>query len=88
MALYFLLYRHPYPYDVNYCNMLALDIAIIEFFGKASHAGMKPWEGINALDAFMQGWNNMSMLRQQTLTTNRLGNSDFIGLPDLCDMDY
>ncbi|KAI9276684.1 hypothetical protein BDA99DRAFT_493876 [Phascolomyces articulosus] len=63
---------HPYPYDVNYCNMLALDIAIIEFFGKASHAGMKPWDGINALDAMMESWNRIAMLRQQTLTSNRI----------------
>ncbi|KAI9492005.1 hypothetical protein BDB00DRAFT_465354 [Zychaea mexicana] len=68
----FALMLHPYPYDVNYCNMLALDGATVEFFGKATHAGMKPWDGINALDAFMQAWNNVSMLRQQTLTSNRI----------------
>ena len=51
--------------------MLALDSVQIEFFGRAAHAGMAPWEGINALDAMMQGLNNMAMLRQQTLTTNR-----------------
>lgn len=51
--------------------MLALDQLDVEFFGKASHAGMAPWQGVNALDALMQGWNNMSMLRQQTLPTNR-----------------
>lgn len=51
--------------------MLALDQVEIEYFGKASHAGMAPWNGINALDALMQGWDNMSMLRQQTLPSNR-----------------
>lgn len=51
--------------------MLARDEMKVEFFGKASHAGAAPWEGINAVDALMQGWDNMSMLRQQTLPTNR-----------------
>ncbi|KAI8137776.1 hypothetical protein BJV82DRAFT_674406 [Fennellomyces sp. T-0311] len=63
---------HPYSFDINYCQMLAMDVAQVEFFGKAAHAGMAPWKGINALDAFMQGWNNVSMLRQQTLTSNRI----------------
>ncbi|KAI8143704.1 hypothetical protein BJV82DRAFT_609127 [Fennellomyces sp. T-0311] len=63
---------HPFANDCLYALMLALDHVVVEFFGKASHAGMAPWNGINALDALMQGWNNMSMLRQQTLTTNRL----------------
>ncbi|KAI9492013.1 hypothetical protein BDB00DRAFT_766227 [Zychaea mexicana] len=63
---------HPGPANGVFVKMLALDALKVEFFGKASHAGMKPWDGINALDAFMQGWNNVSMLRQQTLTTNRV----------------
>ena len=51
--------------------MLARDEMKVEFFGKAAHAGAAPWEGINAVDAIMQGWDNMSMLRQQTQPTNR-----------------
>jgi metal-dependent amidase/aminoacylase/carboxypeptidase family protein len=51
--------------------MLALDSCHIEFFGKASHAGQAPWMGINALDAIMQAFDNVAMLRQQTLPTNR-----------------
>ncbi|KAJ8653692.1 hypothetical protein O0I10_010614 [Lichtheimia ornata] len=68
----FCMMLHPYPYDINYCVMLARDEMKVEFFGKASHAGGAPWEGINAVDAIMQGWDNMSMLRQQTLPTNRI----------------
>ena len=60
-----------------FMKLLALDMLKVEFFGKASHAGMKPWDGINALDAFMQGWNNIAMLRQQTLTSNRYALSIF-----------
>lgn len=63
---------HPFAKDSLYSAMLALDSAKIEFFGKAAHAGMAPWRGINALDAMMQGFNNVAMLRQQTLTTNRM----------------
>ncbi|ORZ03988.1 hypothetical protein BCR43DRAFT_484317 [Syncephalastrum racemosum] len=68
----FNLMLHPYPGDVMYCNMLAVDTANVEFFGKAAHAGMAPWKGINALDALMQAWDNLAMFRQQTLPTNRI----------------
>src|SRR6266545_1514338 len=33
--------------------------------GKAAHASADPWEGVNALDAVIQTFNNVSMLRQQ-----------------------
>jgi len=36
-----------------------------EFRGKAAHASADPWEGVNALDAVIQTFNNVSMLRQQ-----------------------
>ena len=36
-----------------------------EFTGKAAHASADPWEGVNALDAVIQTFNNVSMLRQQ-----------------------
>ena len=39
--------------------------------GKASHAAA-PWEGINALDAAVQCYNNMSMLRQQMKPSCRM----------------
>lgn len=51
---------------------LAIDTVTVEYFGRAAHAGATPWEGINAVDAMMQAWDNISMLRQQTLTTNRI----------------
>lgn len=51
--------------------MLALDSFVVEFFGKSAHAGLAPWEGINAVDALMQGFTNVALLRQQTLPTNR-----------------
>lgn len=35
------------------------------FTGKSAHAGGEPWLGINALDALVSAYNNVSMLRQQ-----------------------
>ena len=40
--------------------------------GKTSHAAAAPWEGINALDAAVSCYNNVSMLRQQIKPTNRI----------------
>lgn len=51
--------------------MLALDSLDVEFFGKASHAGMAPWNGVNAVDALMQGFDNIGLLRQQIIPTDR-----------------
>ncbi|KAJ3497487.1 hypothetical protein NLG97_g1865 [Lecanicillium saksenae] len=39
----------------------------VEYFGVPAHAAANPWLGINALDALVQGYNNLSMLRQQTM---------------------
>ncbi|KAL1932944.1 hypothetical protein VTP01DRAFT_8622 [Rhizomucor pusillus] len=68
----FAMMLHPFAMDGVYSIMLALDSLTVEFFGRASHAGMAPWEGVNALDALMESWNNYSMLRQQLLPTDRL----------------
>lgn len=37
----------------------------VKFHGKASHASAYPWEGVNALDAAVLAYNNLSVLRQQ-----------------------
>ncbi|BEI85433.1 hypothetical protein CcaverHIS002_0508340 [Cutaneotrichosporon cavernicola] len=37
----------------------------VEFHGRGAHAGAAPWLGINALDAAVQGYTAVSMLRQQ-----------------------
>ncbi|ODN97329.1 hypothetical protein L198_03892 [Cryptococcus wingfieldii CBS 7118] len=44
----------------------------IEFFGRGAHAGAAPWMGINALDAAVQGYTAVSMLRQQLEPTMRV----------------
>ncbi|CAI6089090.1 unnamed protein product [Clonostachys chloroleuca] len=38
-----------------------------EYFGREAHAAANPWLGINALDALISAYNNISMLRQQTM---------------------
>lgn len=37
----------------------------VKYHGKASHASAYPWEGVNALDAAVLAYNNISVLRQQ-----------------------
>ncbi|KAG0365261.1 hypothetical protein BGZ54_006699 [Gamsiella multidivaricata] len=58
--------------DVIYTPFLALDTATVEFFGKASHASTTPWEGINALDAAMEVYTNIGLMRQQMRQDQRV----------------
>ncbi|MBN3323144.1 P20D2 protein, partial [Atractosteus spatula] len=37
----------------------------VKFYGKPSHAAAYPWQGVNALDAAVLAYNNLSLLRQQ-----------------------
>ena len=37
----------------------------VKYKGRASHAAGFPWEGVNALDAAVMAYNNVSVLRQQ-----------------------
>jgi metal-dependent amidase/aminoacylase/carboxypeptidase family protein len=38
----------------------------------SAHAALSPWEGKNALDAAVLGYNNISSLRQQLKPTHRV----------------
>ncbi|KAG9072972.1 hypothetical protein KI688_000753 [Linnemannia hyalina] len=58
--------------DVIYTPFLALEKATVEFFGKASHASTTPWEGINALDAAMQVYTGIALMRQQMRPDQRV----------------
>lgn len=42
------------------------------FIGNSAHAGATPWEGLNALDALVMSYNNVSMLRQQIQPDERI----------------
>ncbi|GAB4331798.1 MAG: amidohydrolase [Dehalococcoidia bacterium] len=37
----------------------------VRYIGKNAHAGASPWEGVNALDAFVLAYNAIAVLRQQ-----------------------
>ncbi|OQV21447.1 Peptidase M20 domain-containing protein 2 [Hypsibius exemplaris] len=56
---------HPAPIDILELAILGVDQCQVDFYGKESHASVHPWDGINALDAAMAAYNNVSMLRQQ-----------------------
>lgn len=42
------------------------------YHGVSAHAGATPWEGVNALDALVSAYNNISMLRQQIHPDERI----------------
>ncbi|KHN95201.1 uncharacterized protein MAM_06912 [Metarhizium album ARSEF 1941] len=45
----------------------ALEQFEVEYYGRAAHAAANPWLGVNALDALISAYNNVSMLRQQSM---------------------
>ena len=53
-------------------DLLGIVRVAFEFTGKAAHAAADPWEGVNALDAVIQTFNNVSMLRQQIKPSSRI----------------
>nr|CAG8546903.1 5717_t:CDS:10 [Entrophospora candida] len=57
---------HPGTIDAAFANFFALRAVSVEYFGKNAHAS-----GINALDALISAYSNISLLRQQILPTNR-----------------
>jgi amidohydrolase len=63
---------HPSTMDTVDIQALAIKHIDVEFFGKESHASSAPHEGINALDAAVQAYVNVSMLRQRILDSDRL----------------
>ncbi|MEC8999212.1 MAG: M20 family metallopeptidase [Actinomycetota bacterium] len=63
---------HPGPYDELDPSFMACQHYDVEFFGKDSHAAFAPEEGINALDAFVQAYVNVSTLRQAMVDGDRV----------------
>jgi amidohydrolase len=56
---------HGFDRWIMHQDLLGIVRCSFEFTGKAAHASADPWEGVNALDAVIQTFNNVSMLRQQ-----------------------
>jgi amidohydrolase len=63
---------HPSNDDVVDKPFLAVAHLDIEFHGKASHAAFKPQVGLNALDAAVQAYVNVSTLRQALYPTDKV----------------
>jgi len=66
---------HPAPGpigSVSLSSCLALQRLTVEYKGHTAHAALSPWEGRNALDAAVLGYNNISALRQQLKPTHRV----------------
>jgi amidohydrolase len=63
---------HGFDRWILHQDLLGITRAGFEFRGKAAHASADPWEGVNALDAVIQTFNNVSMLRQQMRTDARI----------------
>ncbi len=56
---------HGFDRTLLHQDLLGIVRVMFEFSGKAAHASVDPWEGANALDACIQTFNAISMLRQQ-----------------------
>jgi metal-dependent amidase/aminoacylase/carboxypeptidase family protein len=63
---------HGFDRWILHQDLLGIVRVGFEFTGKAAHASADPWEGVNALDAVIQTFNNVSMLRQQTRPEARI----------------
>lgn len=63
---------HPSPEDVVDPSFLAVAHLDIDFYGKESHAAFRPQLGINALDAAVQAYVNVSTLRQSLYNTDKV----------------
>jgi amidohydrolase len=63
---------HPGDRDEIDPLMLAMVNLDVELLGKAAHAAAEPYEGVNALDGLMLGWNAMSALRLLVRSDSRI----------------
>jgi amidohydrolase len=63
---------HGFDRWIMHQDLLGIVRTGFEFTGKAAHASADPWEGVNALDAVIQTFNNVSMLRQQVRPESRI----------------
>jgi len=85
---------HPCPHSVLEPVFLANTKFKVTFHGKAAHAAAFPWEGINALDAAVLAYNNISVLRQQLKPTIRIhgiisnGGAKPNIIPEISAMNY
>ena len=63
---------HPGDRELDRMTTLAVGVVLVTYHGHASHAASAPWLGRNALDAAINGYNNISALRQQMAPDQRI----------------
>lgn len=63
---------HPSPRDVVDPNVIAIAELDVHYHGKTAHASAYPQLGVNALDAFVQAYVNISTLRQHLYPTDKI----------------
>ncbi len=73
---------HGFDRTLLHSDLLGIVRATFEYSGKAAHASADPWVGVNALDACIQTFNAVSMLRQQMRpSAGFTGSSPMAALP-------
>lgn len=65
---------HPFASGTNWSGgTLVASITVdVEFWGKSSHAGVEPWNGVNALSAMIQTFNNIDSMRLHMKDRSRI----------------
>jgi amidohydrolase len=63
---------HPSTHDIVDPPVIAVAHTDVSFYGKEAHASSFPFQGVNALDAFVQAYVNVSTLRQQLEPTDKV----------------
>ena len=63
---------HGFDRTLLHQDLLGIVRTDFEYAGKAAHAAADPWAGVNALDACIQTFNAVSMLRQQVRSDCRI----------------
>lgn len=72
-----------YKVQFKKVNMFLYRLSI-KYYGKAAHASSYPWEGVNALDAAVACYNNISHLRQQMKPNWRVHGNIIIEIAEQC----
>src|SRR5262249_12239073 len=63
---------HGFDRTILHQDLLGIVRTDFEYTGRAAHAASDPWAGVNALDACIQTFNAVSMLRQQMRSDCRI----------------
>ncbi|EFY84676.1 hypothetical protein J3459_017454 [Metarhizium acridum] len=94
---------HPMPKGLvsqgNYSGLAGMKLiackgTLVEFKGRTAHAAGEPWKGVNALDGAVAAYNNVSLLRQQMHTEDRVHGIFEVGgaapnvIPDYTRMNW